>query len=345
MPTLSNFAIATIVTAPSPATSGLSLVLASGKGALFPDAPFDAIVWPTGVAPSAANAEIIRVYERSGDTFAQILRATQNTTARTIVVGDQIMVTPLERLIDDGDLFQDTRNRYVIWKGALGSATLNVPVGLSLLSGGLSVARSATTASWRTREFRQGFQTSTTAGQVAFLRYGGGYITTGGTGVGGFHFKIRFQIIDPATVTGARMFVGVSTTITAPTNVEPSTLVQCAGIGHGASDTNMKIFWGGATAQAPVDLGASFPISGANGGIYELELFSFKGSTAIYYRVRYYTTDPLIPTATASGTLAAANTPNSTALLCAPWSYRTNNATALVCGYDVTSFMVDGDPS
>jgi len=84
-----NFAISTVVTAPSPATSGTSLVSGAGEGALFPTPPFNMVVWPTAVAPTAANAEVVRVTGISTDTFT-IDREEEGTTARTIVVGDQI---------------------------------------------------------------------------------------------------------------------------------------------------------------------------------------------------------------------------------------------------------------
>lgn len=89
---LANFANSTVATAPSPATSGTSLVVASGAGALFPVAPFWATIWPTGVQPTAANAEIVRVTAVSTDTFT-ITRAQDGSTARSVVVTDQIAQT------------------------------------------------------------------------------------------------------------------------------------------------------------------------------------------------------------------------------------------------------------
>jgi hypothetical protein len=85
---LKNFAYSTVATAPSPASSGTSLVLASGGGALMPSTPFWGVDWPTGVLPTAANAEIVQVTNIATDTLT-IVRAQESTPARTVVVGDQ----------------------------------------------------------------------------------------------------------------------------------------------------------------------------------------------------------------------------------------------------------------
>jgi hypothetical protein len=95
-----NFAQSTVATAPSPATSGTSLVVASGGGASFPAAPFDATVWPAGTQPTNANAEIVRVTNIATDTFT-IARAQEGSSARTIGVGDQIAATITAKTITD----------------------------------------------------------------------------------------------------------------------------------------------------------------------------------------------------------------------------------------------------
>lgn len=87
-----NFAYSTVLTAPSPATSGTSLVVQSGDGALFPAVPFNAVVWPAGTLPLASNAEIVRVTSRTTDTLT-ITRTQESTSARSIGAGDQIAAT------------------------------------------------------------------------------------------------------------------------------------------------------------------------------------------------------------------------------------------------------------
>lgn len=96
-----NFAYSTVATAPSPATSGTSLVVASGDGTKFATTPpFNAVVWPAGAQPSSSNAEIVRITNRSTDTLT-ITRTQESTSARTIVVGDQIAVTITQKTLTD----------------------------------------------------------------------------------------------------------------------------------------------------------------------------------------------------------------------------------------------------
>lgn len=96
-----NFALSTVATAPSPATSGTSLSVASGGGAFFPAAPFNAVVWPTGANPTNANAEIVRVTSKgTGDNWT-ITRTQESTSARSIVAGDQIMQAITNKTLSD----------------------------------------------------------------------------------------------------------------------------------------------------------------------------------------------------------------------------------------------------
>jgi hypothetical protein len=86
-----NFAYSTVATPPSPASSGTSLVVAAGEGSRFPAPSFNAVVWPAGVNPLPANAEVVRVSAGppGSDTFT-IARAQESSSARAIVAGDQI---------------------------------------------------------------------------------------------------------------------------------------------------------------------------------------------------------------------------------------------------------------
>lgn len=83
-----NFAYSTVLTAPSPATSGTSLVLQSGAGLLMPAVPFNATVWPANTIPLASNAEIVRVTNISTDTLT-IVRAQESSSAVSIAAGYQ----------------------------------------------------------------------------------------------------------------------------------------------------------------------------------------------------------------------------------------------------------------
>lgn len=127
-----NFAYSTILTAPSPATSGTSTAVQSGDGLKFPAVSFNALVWPAGVNPLASNAEIVRVTNIATDTFT-IVRTQESTSARTIVVGDQIAAGITAKTL------QDVERQEIFNKGA-GIISQNFP----LLEATAAVAVSST---------------------------------------------------------------------------------------------------------------------------------------------------------------------------------------------------------
>lgn len=103
-----NFAYSTVATAPSPATTGTSLVVAAGTGSRFPTPPFNATIWPSNTYPTTANAEIVRVTAISTDTLT-ITRNVNLLTedpdymnaTRTVLVGDQIAATVTNKVLSD----------------------------------------------------------------------------------------------------------------------------------------------------------------------------------------------------------------------------------------------------
>jgi hypothetical protein len=76
------------------------VTVASGDGALFPVAPFNVTIWPTGAQPTASNAEIARVISVAGDVLT-ITRAQEGSTKRVILVGDQIAATITVKSLTD----------------------------------------------------------------------------------------------------------------------------------------------------------------------------------------------------------------------------------------------------
>jgi len=100
MDALNDFAYSLVATPPSPATSGTSLTVTAGQGALFPAPPFSATIWPAGVQPLSINAEIVRVTAVSTDTFT-ITRAQEGTTAQSITAGYQIAQTVTAGLLQE----------------------------------------------------------------------------------------------------------------------------------------------------------------------------------------------------------------------------------------------------
>lgn len=104
-----NLAYSTVATAPSPASSGTSLVVASGHGTRFPTVPFNATIWADGDIPDPANAEIVRVTAISTDTFT-ITRAQEGTSARSVIVGDNIAATITAKTLTDVEVGANLSN-------------------------------------------------------------------------------------------------------------------------------------------------------------------------------------------------------------------------------------------
>ena len=206
---------------------------------------------------------------------------------------------------------------------------------------GTATARTVTTANMFTRMRRLGYVSAATAGALTGARVPALQVTTGGTVAGGFFKVIRFGISDAAVVATARMFVGVTASLAAPTNVEPSTLVNCIGVGHRAADTNLHLFYGGTSAQPPINLGANFPTNTSNTDVYELALFAPPNVGDVYYEVTRLNTGHV-----ASGLLSSNGgvaIPSNTTLLTYLQSWRTNNTTAAAVAFDIMSDYIETD--
>jgi hypothetical protein len=76
------------------------LVVTAADGAKFPAVPFNVTIWPAGANPTTSNAEIARVTAISTDTFT-ITRAQESSSARTVIVGDQIAATITAKTLTD----------------------------------------------------------------------------------------------------------------------------------------------------------------------------------------------------------------------------------------------------
>lgn len=235
------------------------------------------------------------------------------------------------------------RNKVGYWNPPGNATTVPGVFGFTAptITGFTATARNVATTNMFTRMRRLGYVSAATAGSVGQWRVSVYQYTVGSssTNLGGFFYVVRFGISDAAAVAGARMFMGLRASST-PANVEPSTLTNCIGIGHGAADSNMQLFYGGSAAQAAVDLGPNFPADTRNTDVYELALFSAPNSGDVDYEVTRINTGHV-----AAGTIVnsgAAVLPTNSTLL-APWGYRTNNATALAVGLDVMSAYIETD--
>jgi hypothetical protein len=237
--------------------------------------------------------------------------------------------TPLQRHIGLG------RTGWLVPAGGVNTAPTGV--GFTVTAGSATLtARTPTATNTATRLSRLGYVSSAaTAGTIVSIRHAGTRLFAGNGTAGGFVWVGRFMPSDAAAVAGARQFYGISSATGAPTNVEPNTLTNSFGIGSGAADTTLSIYFGAATAGTPVALGANFPANTLSTDAYELVIAAPPAGGATWRVTRLNTGD------TATGTLTAGQIPASTTALSPLRFWRTNNATALAVAFDLISVYFD----
>lgn len=245
-----------------------------------------------------------------------------------------------------------------VWRQKIGrfnpSSTAAAGVdGMSITPVGTVTARTLASTSRFTRMRRVGYVSAATAAALVSLRNGSAQFSTGNGGAGnaadgGFFFSVRFAVTDAAAVAGARMFVGVSATTAAPTNVEPSTLVNSIGVGQLSTDaTQLRLFYGGSAAQTAIALGTGFPAipatAGINNGIpYDFMIWCAPGQNGVVN----WQLDRLDTGTSTGGTITPATvgtqTPSSATML-NTLIFRTNNATAAAVGIDIMNIYTETD--
>ena len=99
-----------------------------------------------------------------------------------------------------------------------------------------------------------------------------GWRSTSGSGVftGDFSLVYHFALSDSSLVGGARMFIGLSDSTAAATNVDPAGLTQCIGIAQLSGDsTQFYAVWGAGSSNSEA-LGLAFDVT----AVYRLEIVS-----------------------------------------------------------------------
>jgi hypothetical protein len=209
----------------------------------------------------------------------------------------------------------------------------------TLTATGTATARAVATTRLFTRTKRVAVVSANPAGSVCGYRSGVAQYTvgTGTAGTGGFYYVVRFGCGD--ALTNCRQFVGLRRSTAAPTDVEPSTLTNCIGVGHGIANTNLLIYYGGSAAQTPIQLGANFPNNTNSTDLYELVLYApSTTNNEVWYQVTRLNTGDV-----ASGRLtgtAGTALPASTTLLTNN-DYRGNGSLAGIVTLEFISIYIE----
>ena len=202
---------------------------------------------------------------------------------------------------------------------------------------GTATVRNVATTNFFTWTRRIGYISATTGNASSGLRHSQlQYGIGNAAGLGGFHFVARFGISDLALATGARLFVGLTSSTAILGNAEPSSFANIIGVGLDAADTTLQIMHNdGAGTATKINLGASFPES-TNTDFYELALYCAPNGTTVFYEVVNLTTG-----VETSGSITT-NLPLNTQLL--TWQiWRHNVATGIAVGIDVSSVYLETD--
>ena len=221
---------------------------------------------------------------------------------------------------------------------ANGNTTASTTFGnVAPTAGGTATVRNVATTNFFTWMRRIGYISATTGNASSGLRHSQlQYGIGNAAGLGGFHFVARFGISDLALATGARLFVGLTSSTAILGNAEPSSFANIIGVGLDAADTTLQIMHNdGAGTATKINLGASFPES-TNTDFYELALYCAPNATTVFYEVVNLTTG-----VETSGSITT-NLPLNTQLL--TWQiWRHNVATGVAVGVDIASIYIETD--
>jgi hypothetical protein len=205
------------------------------------------------------------------------------------------------------------RNKVRVYS-IVGNNGTDVQLGLALTPTGTSVGINWAATNFRTRMAWRRWQVataSTTA--VVGLRGNANMFSVGAdvASAGGFHLSWIFRPGTGVANASHRLFVGLRASTVAPTDVDPSSVLNHIGVGYDAADTQMQIMHRDGGAGVKIPLGAGFPKPSADESrAYRIELFSPPGTV---HWVGYLLTD-LETDATASGTVTTSLPGPSTGL-------------------------------
>lgn len=269
-------AIAGKVTGPSSATDNALARFDATTGKLIQNSTVTlndtgAMTFPAMTAPSAPSPGNVTLYAR--DFGGRVMPSTVGALGRA---------SPLQPFIPSNTI------SYVNARG--GSSNVFDTMGVLLTVTGTATAAAMAATNYHSRVKRNDILVTTpsTSAVAGFRGASGQLWTVGGdvAGAGGFHYVCRWAGATGLTNGSHRGFMGLRSTTSAPTDVNPSTLTDIIGMGWDAADTFIQIMHNdgsGTATKVPTSLAKP---SADRTDYYELSLFSPAGTTQeVYWRV------------------------------------------------------------
>lgn len=280
----------------------------------------DDLDFPELPSPTNPTGTNIKLYgQRRGRT---------NLTART-AEGNDITLGSHEGFVDVG-----------LWQ-PLGSVA-TAPVSASLTAPtavGTLTARPVAATNIAERSRRIGYTSAATAGALAGIYWTNAQHFTSSGSQGGFYMVVHFSCSD--AVVAARQFIGVSSSVAAPTNVEPNTLVQSIGLAKLSTDNTQFFFvYGGTAAQTAIPLGTAIGAPNDNTTVYRFTLHvPTNSATTVNYQLTNLTTGVNVNNTVTVAPTGAQIPANNTPLAMRAW--RSNNATAAAVALNLGRIYIE----
>ncbi len=233
-------------------------------------------------------------------------------------------------------------NRFpMIWKAQAGGTTMSTFGGAGPTAIGSASSSSVSDSGLFYRIPRVEWVVSTPAtNAIAGIR-GTNTVATVGENVagrgGGFIFDGMWGPATGVSTATNRAFFGLANITSAPTDVEPSTAVNCVAMGWDAADTNVQIMHNDASGNCTkIDLGSNFAVPTSDRTqVYRLELYSPKSTTqSVSYRVTNLNTGNV-----AIGTITT-NMPSASTFM-APRGWVSVGGTSSVIGFAAYSVYLE----
>lgn len=226
------------------------------------------------------------------------------------------------------------------WGPAGNSTTITATGGAALTATGTATAANVATTNRHTLMRRLEYLVtvaSTTA--VAGFRVAAAMWSRGsGADNGGFHMVCRWGPATGVATSTNRGFCGMANSTAAPTDVEPSSILNIIGMGWDAADTNIQIMHNDGTGTATkVDLGSNFPVpSSDRAKVFEISLYCAPNDSKVEYEVTDLGTGSV-----ATGSITT-DLPSATTFL-GPRGWMSVGGTSSVIGVALMGLYVESD--